>query len=118
VGTIASYAWTASDGQAANGQNAEFVFSEAGDYTITLEVTDNDGATNSATKTVKVEVAANYAASGTIRDELGNPVAGVTVQIGDKTIVTDENHWLAGRRLPGDSEQRRLYFPRQTVCSG
>jgi len=102
-GTIASYAWTASDGQAANGQNAEFVFSEAGDYTITLEVTDNDGATNSATKTVKVEVAANYAASGTIRDELGNPVAGVTVQIGDKTIVTDDaGNWKITGLQEGD----------------
>jgi len=102
-GTIARYAWTASNGQAANGQNAEFVFSEAGDYTITLEVTDNDGATNSATKNVKVEVAANYAASGTIRDKAGNPVAGVTVQIGDKTIVTDESgNWKITGLQEGD----------------
>jgi uncharacterized repeat protein (TIGR01451 family) len=54
----------------------------------------NDGATNSATKNVKVEAAANYATSGTIRDKAGNPVAGVTVQIGDKTVVTNEaGYW-------------------------
>jgi len=29
-------------------------------------------------------------ASGTIRDELGNPIAGVTVQIGNRTTTTDE----------------------------
>jgi|GEM_PF-2405377 len=89
-GTIASHVWTASNGQTANGQTAELTFSEAGDYTITLEVTDNNDATNSATKNVKVEAAANYVASGTIRDKAGNPVAGVTVQIGDKTVVTNE----------------------------
>ncbi|RKZ94676.1 MAG: hypothetical protein DRQ46_09565, partial [Gammaproteobacteria bacterium] len=88
-GTIASYAWTASNGQTANGQNAELTFSEAGDYTITLKVTDNDGAKNSATKNVKVEAAANYVASGTILDKEGNPIAGVTVQVGDKTALTD-----------------------------
>jgi len=31
-----------------------------------------------------------YTASGTIRDKLGNPIAGVTIQIGDKTTVTNE----------------------------
>ncbi len=32
----------------------------------------------------------NYTTSGTIRDKAGNPVAGVTVQVGDKTVVTNE----------------------------
>ena len=103
-GTIASHAWTASDGQTANGQNAELTFSEAGDYTITLEVTDNNDATNSATKNVKVnvkvEAAANYVASGTIRDKAGNPVAGVTVQIGDKTVITNEAGYWESPGLP------------------
>jgi len=53
-GNIVSYVWT-SDGQKAKGQNAKLTFSEVRDYTITLEVTDNNGATNSATKNVKVE---------------------------------------------------------------
>ncbi|RKZ71571.1 MAG: hypothetical protein DRQ57_18475 [Gammaproteobacteria bacterium] len=102
-GTIASHVWTASDGQTANGQNAELTFSEAGDYTITLEVTDNDGATNSATKNVKVEAAANYVASGTIRDKEGNPIAGVNVQVGDKTAVTnDKGEWEITGLQEGD----------------
>ncbi|RKZ39878.1 MAG: hypothetical protein DRR00_32970, partial [Candidatus Parabeggiatoa sp. nov. 3] len=32
----------------------------------------------------------NYTASGIIRDKLGNPIAGVTIQIGDKTVITNE----------------------------
>ncbi|RKZ37375.1 MAG: hypothetical protein DRQ41_13345, partial [Gammaproteobacteria bacterium] len=51
-GTIASHVWTASNGQTANGQTAELTFSEAGDYTITLEVTDNEGATAQVQKAI------------------------------------------------------------------
>ncbi len=96
-GTIASYKWTASDGQTAEGQNAELTFTEIGDYTITLEVTDDKGATNSATSNVKVipeVVIGEYKASGIINDKDGNPIAGVTIQVGDKTVVTDAaGHW-------------------------
>jgi hypothetical protein len=31
-----------------------------------------------------------YTASVIIRDKLGNPIAGVTIQVGDKTIITNE----------------------------
>jgi uncharacterized repeat protein (TIGR01451 family) len=34
---------------------------------------------------------ANYVTSGIIRDELGNPIAGVVITIGDKTATTDAN---------------------------
>jgi uncharacterized repeat protein (TIGR01451 family) len=102
-GNIASYAWTASDGQTAEGQNAELTFNEAGDYTITLEVTDNDDATDSATKNVKVEPAGEYTASGIIRDKAGNPVAGVTVQVGDKTVTTDDaGNWEIANMQEGE----------------
>ncbi len=44
--------------------------------------TDGDGKPD-------VQEIANYTASGIILDKEGNPVAGVTVQIGDKTALTD-----------------------------
>jgi len=99
-GTLVSYAWTTSDGKTANGQNAELTFNEAGDNTITLKVTDNDGATNSTTKNVKVEFAGKYSASGTILDEFGKPIPGVTIQIGEKTVVTDASGEWAITDLP------------------
>ena len=51
-GTIASYRWTTSDGQAATESTTSFTFSSAGEYVITLSVTDDTGATSSTTTTV------------------------------------------------------------------
>jgi WD40 repeat protein len=54
-GTIVEYAWTASDGQQTFGRTQPITFENAGTYTITLTVTDNDGLTANAQQTVTVE---------------------------------------------------------------
>ena len=51
-GTIASYAWTFGDGQTATGATPTHVYSDAGDHSVTLTVTDNLNATGSVTHTV------------------------------------------------------------------
>ncbi|MFQ3295602.1 MAG: serine protease [Natrialbaceae archaeon] len=51
-GTISSYEW--SGAVSGSGESLTTTFSEAGDYDVTLTVTDDDGASNSATKTVTV----------------------------------------------------------------
>ncbi|MCP4698413.1 MAG: PKD domain-containing protein [Gammaproteobacteria bacterium] len=53
-GTIASYNWESSDGQAAAGKNATLIFDTAGSYTVTLTVKDDKGATASASQTITV----------------------------------------------------------------
>jgi|GEM_PF-3251159 len=53
-GTIVSYAWDFGDGSTDSGVNASHTFSEAGSYTVSLTVTDNDGLTNTATTTIVV----------------------------------------------------------------
>jgi PKD repeat protein len=54
-GTIAGYAWTYGDGGTATGVSpAAHVYATGGTYTITLTVTDDDGATDSATRQVTV----------------------------------------------------------------
>ncbi|MHB9285499.1 PHB depolymerase family esterase [Halobacteriales archaeon Cl-PHB] len=56
-GSIASYGWDwTSDGTYdASGSTASHSWSAAGDYTVTLRVTDDDGATDTASVTVTVE---------------------------------------------------------------
>ena len=103
-GNITSHAWTASNGQTAEGQNAELTFNDAGKYTITLKVTDNDGATHSASsQQITVAKQGEYTAHGTLRDELGQPIVGAKVQIGDNTTTTDDaGNWAISGLQEGD----------------
>jgi|OpeIllAssembly_1097287.scaffolds.fasta_scaffold683061_1 PKD repeat protein len=51
-GTIASYAWTFGDGASASGARAVHSYAAVGEYEVRLTVTDDKGATSSATASV------------------------------------------------------------------
>ena len=54
-GTIASYSWNFGDGTATStGANPSHTYTTAGNYTVTLIVTDNDGATDTSTTTATI----------------------------------------------------------------
>ncbi|MEM7374466.1 MAG: PKD domain-containing protein, partial [Bacteroidota bacterium] len=53
-GSIATYTWTFGDGNTASGQNPTHSYSNAGPYSVTLTVTDNQGASAFLSKTVSV----------------------------------------------------------------
>lgn len=53
-GTISSYAWTFGDGTTGSGAQVNKTYSTAGTYTVTLRVTDNRGATATASTTIVV----------------------------------------------------------------
>jgi len=65
----------------------------------------------------------NYSASGTIRDKQGNPVAGVTVKMGDITVITNETgYWEINSLQEGEykvtATKDGYTFPSQTCALG
>jgi len=54
-GAIQAYGWDFGDGTSGAGQTAEHAYAEPGSYAVKLTVTDDDGATGTASKTVTVE---------------------------------------------------------------
>ena len=56
-GTIENYEWDFGDGETAEGEIVTHSYSSAGNYTVKLTVTDNEGAKNSTEKVIHVGVA-------------------------------------------------------------
>ena len=63
-GTIISYEWEFGDSGSASGVTASHVYADNGTYTVTLMVTDNNGATDTDTTTVTIGNVAPIADAG------------------------------------------------------
>jgi len=106
-GTIVSYQWR-SNGQRASGELATLVFQTAGTYTVTLTVTDNDGATNPMTQVVDIKgepIPWFYNSTARLRPQI--IAAGVTPS---KLDLTDDQFDIVALVRPGASPISTVSF--------
>ncbi len=74
-GTVESWSWNFGDGSSSTAQNPSHSYGAEGTYTVSLTVTDNDGATGSTTKDVTVSETAG--GDGIVLTASGYKVRGV-----------------------------------------
>ncbi|MER6632669.1 collagenase [Streptomyces sp. NPDC000987] len=89
-GTIASRSWTFGDGATSTATNPSHAYTTAGSYSVKLTVTDNNGATNSVTKTVTV------GGGGTVTEctDTDTRVLGQNCKRSNRTATTGNNDYL------------------------
>ena len=73
-GSIISYAWNFKDGDTGTGETINHTFSSIGSYNVELTVTDNEGTTDSITKTITVTETSNQSPTASFT---ANPASGV-----------------------------------------
>ena len=81
-GTIVSYHWDFGDGTFSTDAEPAKIFTETGDHTVTLIVTDDDGLTGTATRTISaitLDPPQCVGALGSIRREVWNGIAGTAI---------------------------------------
>lgn len=86
-GTIVSYQWDFKDGNTGNGLTINHTFSSTGSYNVGLTITDDEGATDSTTKTI------------TVTDPITEPVPLGTPLTKDGITVTVERIEVVGPPL-------------------
>jgi len=99
-GAIVSYHWDFGDGETGTGKTATHSYADDGTYTVTLTVTDDDGASDSASRTVIVSgtfssaTSPNQPPTADFSYSPSSPTTADTVQFwdfGDGTTSTAQN---------------------------
>lgn len=84
-GSISSYKWEFGDGGKGTGVNVKHSYHMLGDYLVTLTVTDNEGASNSTTKLIRVVMMYDLNVSSNVAIEI--PGSGKYKE-GDRVTLT------------------------------
>lgn len=87
---IVSYAWDFGDGNTSTDTNPVHLFAAAGNYTVSLTVTDGDGLSDTSTQDIFVGEVANEAPVAVITTNLITGAAPLT-ELFDGSMSTDDN---------------------------
>jgi len=99
-GTITSVQWEFGDGASGSGTTVSHTFQDTGSFTATLTVTDDDGASDATSRTIRARGAT---VSGTIRIGAGSAVDS---DVNDSFTTPIPNN-AASRRLRQPARHRR-----------
>jgi tartrate-resistant acid phosphatase type 5 len=98
-GTIASYAWNFGDGASASGATTSHTYTAGGTYTAKLTVTDNQGATGSATSSIAAVTGLRFAVIGDYGSNTSDENRVATLVKGwnpDFILTTGDNNYPQG----------------------
>jgi alpha-tubulin suppressor-like RCC1 family protein/subtilisin family serine protease len=105
-GTVASYAWNFGDGQTGSGATVTHLYTTPGSFVAMLTVTDNLGATGSATVSITVNaanLAPTFTSPSTAQGALGSPFRYTLSASGAAPISYSVSNLPAGLSFSGNA---------------
>lgn len=110
---ITNYAWQFGDGASSTNQNPSHTYSVAGDYNVTLTVTDTKGQTNSKTQRVTISDGNSGGCNG-----LANWSAATAYQVGDKVAYQSNQYEATWWSTGAQPDVYTNVWKRTGACSG